>query len=736
MATPHVTGGVVLLLQADPSLTIDQLRNILQDTALDLPPDGESPNNDYGWGRIDLYEAVSFVITPGTLAGTVTDADTGIPIEGATITIVETEAHTTTDEAGQYSMMVPAGTWTARASAYCYQPVEAVVEIVEDETMTRNFALSPLATIGSIAGKVTSKGTGEGPGVPLKGATVEILDAPIPPVTTDANGDYLFDDNVCEGTYDMRVSCPGYYPQVVRGVVVVSGETTTQNFELEEKPPILLVHDSSSQDISSWYKDALTANGYEYDYWDTGESGIPDLTTLQSYNVVIWAVPYYGVLSESMTQDNLAGYLDSGGKLFISGQDIGYYIKGSSFYTDYLHANYVKDDVNLYGLYGMEDDPIGAGLNLHISGGDGTDNQREPSEIDPVAPAVSCLKYDPKRVSSKSTTGVLESKKPTGQPQGISSSGTGGLRVDTGTYKVVYFSFGFEAIDNAKDRNATMKRVLLWLQGIPPIATISGQVKDTVTGDLIAGATISYEGPETGKVRDNDEDGDYEIKLFTGGLYTLIASVPCYEGLNPVTYTVPPDVAGADFELQPNCPIIEVSTGQFDVSLEYGANLQETLTISNVGYGALGFDIRVVPTTSAQTSVLLVAADDPSSVVAYLSEFPDLEPIDIYYAFGSTPALSTLQEYDVVMVWSSNNYSFNNPVALGDILADYIDTGGAVVAMSRCWDSRRLLKGRFITEGYTPFLSAGGLFYSWADLGSFDASSPIMIGVGAISGYA
>nr|MBC8231756.1 S8 family serine peptidase [bacterium] len=59
MACPHVTGGVALLKSANPSLTVEQIKQILQDTAVDLGAAG--PDNDYGWGRIDLFEAVSRV---------------------------------------------------------------------------------------------------------------------------------------------------------------------------------------------------------------------------------------------------------------------------------------------------------------------------------------------------------------------------------------------------------------------------------------------------------------------------------------------------------------------------------------------------------------------------------------------------------------------------------------------------------------------------------------------------
>ena len=44
-----------------------------------------------------------------------------------------------------------------------------------------------------------------------------------------------------------------------------------------------------------------------------------------------------------------------------------------------------------------------------------------------------------------------------------------GLRVDTGIYKVVYFAFGFEAINSAADRQVVMERVLNWLKVNLPV---------------------------------------------------------------------------------------------------------------------------------------------------------------------------------------------------------------------------------------------------------------------------
>lgn len=56
MAAPHVAGVVALVYQACPHLPVDDVKQILYDTALDLGTPGK--NNQYGWGMIDAYQAV------------------------------------------------------------------------------------------------------------------------------------------------------------------------------------------------------------------------------------------------------------------------------------------------------------------------------------------------------------------------------------------------------------------------------------------------------------------------------------------------------------------------------------------------------------------------------------------------------------------------------------------------------------------------------------------------------
>ncbi len=75
--------------------------------------------------------------------------------------------------------------------------------------------------------------------------------------------------------------------------------------------------------------------------------------------------------------------------------------------------------------------------------------------------------------------------------------------------------------------------------------------------------------------------------------------------------------------------------------------------------------------------------------------------------------------YDSVVVISNN--TFADQVAVGNVLADYVDAGGTVVqTVPTFYDDFGYgwgLKGRFIDEGYSPFIGTADSF-SWAELDS------------------
>jgi subtilisin family serine protease len=119
------------------------------------------------------------------------------------------------------------------------------------------------------------------------------------------------------------------------------------NFEnISSGDKILLVDDDGGDTFETYYTEALQSLGFKPDIYTVPlNSDGPPLNALSQYELVIWLTggEYRNTLT-STDQVNLGSYLDNGGRLFVSGQDIGYDIAGSTFYQNYLHATYVTDD--------------------------------------------------------------------------------------------------------------------------------------------------------------------------------------------------------------------------------------------------------------------------------------------------------------------------------------------------------------------------------------------------------
>jgi len=64
MASPHVTGAIALLFQRNPALTFTDVYNVLLDSADRPAPNCNSvPNNNCGWGRLNVLRAIRGVPT-------------------------------------------------------------------------------------------------------------------------------------------------------------------------------------------------------------------------------------------------------------------------------------------------------------------------------------------------------------------------------------------------------------------------------------------------------------------------------------------------------------------------------------------------------------------------------------------------------------------------------------------------------------------------------------------------
>lgn len=67
-AAPHVTGVVAMMLQRNPRLTFEQIRQILRTSARD-PGTAALPDGSWGWGKLDARQAVTSTPLPPPLPG-------------------------------------------------------------------------------------------------------------------------------------------------------------------------------------------------------------------------------------------------------------------------------------------------------------------------------------------------------------------------------------------------------------------------------------------------------------------------------------------------------------------------------------------------------------------------------------------------------------------------------------------------------------------------------------------
>jgi len=174
---------------------------------------------------------------------------------------------------------------------------------------------------------------------------------------------------------------------------------------------------------------------------------VPTASDLLPYDLVIWSAPedapgYIGATAA------IVGYLSSGGRLLLSGQDVGYWDGGGTigfyqpYFTKYLKARFVSDNAASRVLTGQGS--LFAGLTITIAGGEGADNQFYP---DVIASA------DENYATSAWT---------------YQGGGSGGQTVGPCLpYRTIYFSFGLEGVHDDATRRQVLGRSIDWLTASP-----------------------------------------------------------------------------------------------------------------------------------------------------------------------------------------------------------------------------------------------------------------------------
>jgi len=196
---------------------------------------------------------------------------------------------------------------------------------------------------------------------------------------------------------------------------------------------LIVADDGGAGYAEDFYVPAINAAGKTHAIWDRGFSGI-DAGTMATFDAVVW---FCGDANPGLhDEDRLAieEYLDMGGRLFLTGQDIArdlFYNGFGSWMINTLRTWFVLSASSGPTVTGEAGDPISDGIDLNLIGGDGAGNYYSPDVVRPQgAGSTKIFNY-------------------TGTSNGCGNRVDYG--VDYGNARLVFLTFGFESINSAPD---------------------------------------------------------------------------------------------------------------------------------------------------------------------------------------------------------------------------------------------------------------------------------------------
>lgn len=192
---------------------------------------------------------------------------------------------------------------------------------------------------------------------------------------------------------------------------------------------------SANVDVNKFYTDALTANGTAFQLWDLGADKHLPLNYMESFRAIVWFTGNSFPAPLGPYEGELKAFLDGGGSLFLSGQDLLDQAAGTTpFVANYLHVTWDGSE--------RQNDQ----LTRHVTGVSGT--LAAPVGTVPIDDTVLQNDFMDQVTPNGGATGIFTDD--AGQFDGLSFSGT---------FKVVFLAFPFEEYGTAAQKADLVKRV-------------------------------------------------------------------------------------------------------------------------------------------------------------------------------------------------------------------------------------------------------------------------------------
>ncbi|MEO0206199.1 MAG: T9SS type A sorting domain-containing protein [candidate division WOR-3 bacterium] len=283
---------------------------------------------------------------------------------------------------------------------------------------------------------------------------------------TDSNtGDFTV--QLIDSIYDVYVYTEIPYPDLDRNPIYVTPDSFSDLNFYTSSADLLIINRDSLGRYSEYYAKPLDSLSITYKVWKPVQQGIFPISRISEFrnNIIVWFTGKNRTNNVTPAeQESLIVFLNSGGRLLISGQNIGEDISQTGFFQNYLHARLLDDSIFAIRCYADQADSLGSRIGkFQTTGSSGAQNQYSRDLIAGDSVANEFLFYDSLQTNC---AGIW-------------------FNNFLPNYKIIYLGFGLEAVNKMPwsgyvSRKYVLQQFLNWfsLTGIEENLVRNSQLSD------------------------------------------------------------------------------------------------------------------------------------------------------------------------------------------------------------------------------------------------------------------
>lgn len=275
-------------------------------------------------------------------------------------------------------------------------------------------------------------------------------------------------------------------PMVIGYELTISDDNGfSQTFpgRLAIEPNALLVPDFHADvDYTNNYLELMDQAGLSYDVWNGSVDNIT-ADILKKYAMVFWPMGWTFPSLTEANQNAISGYIEAGGRIYLSGQDVGWDMAdptgttytesggaSKTWFESYMKVVYGGDDNNETTIKGVDSDLLSDGVESSIEMPGLGSSTQYPDFVTLKEGTVAFLKYGNGQIA--------------------------GTRYETGNARVVYLPFGgLEAVSDSVSANLLTARISNWLYGYSVDSFIPLKNTEDEQEDRLVSVSVSGKKP-------------------------------------------------------------------------------------------------------------------------------------------------------------------------------------------------------------------------------------------------